>query len=97
MKVGQLKQGEVVEVTDETTLPDGTVRLQVGTRGWCSKVSSQGDVIMQKVKFVPKDKAKAAKEAVRRARRGGAPPPAAAAPPAAGGQGAGGGGGPGGV
>ena len=61
-KVGQLKQGEVVEVTDETTLPDGTVRLQVGNRGWCSKVSSQGDVIMQKVKFVPKDKAKAAKE-----------------------------------
>ena len=50
-KQGQLKAGEVVEVTETKVLKDGTLRLRVGRRGWVSKTSAQGFAQLHRVKM----------------------------------------------
>jgi len=50
-RTGQLKAGELVEVTETKVLRDGTLRLKVGKRGWTSKTSAQGFAQLHRVKM----------------------------------------------
>jgi hypothetical protein len=50
-RTGQLKAGEVVEVTETKVLRDGTLRLKCAKRGWTSKTSAQGYAQLHRVKM----------------------------------------------
>jgi len=47
-KVGKLKEGEVIEVTETETMPSGTVRVHFD-RGWASKNAKNGKVLLEKL------------------------------------------------
>jgi hypothetical protein len=46
-KCGQLKAGEVVQVVEQTTLPNGVVRMRTA-QGWASAKTADGTVVLQR-------------------------------------------------
>ena len=47
-KVGKLKEGEVIKVTETETMPSGTVRVHFDC-GWASNNAKNGEVLLEKL------------------------------------------------
>lgn len=53
-QIGHVEVGEKVTVTQSATVPNGQLRLQLGTRGWTSELTASGDRLLAKAAGQPR-------------------------------------------